>query len=85
MTDYELAECLSDLLYLNEPVDEMSKDEMGKLIDSHLAEDITVDSFMSDLIGIPTEHFNEILNTWQTIKETNTSPSERATSANKVQ
>lgn len=76
MTDVELAECLSNLLYLNREVDEMSRDQIESLIDSHLAPDLTVDNFMSELIGIPTENFEQILNTWENIQEVN-----RATTA----
>lgn len=76
MTDVELAECLSNLLYLNSPVDEMSRDQIETLIDSHLAQDLTVDKFMSDLVGIPTDDFEQILNTWENIQEVN-----RATTA----
>lgn len=78
MTDYELADCLSNLLYLNKEVDEMSKDEMADLIDAHLADNVNVDNFMSDLIGIPTENFENILNTWENIQQVNAATTARS-------
>lgn len=79
MTDYELAESLSSLLYLNREVDEMSKDQIESLIDSHLAEDLTVDNFMSELIGIPYEDFENILDTWENIQQANRATTARST------
>lgn len=76
MTDLELAECLSNLLYLNRDVDEMSRDQVESLIDTHLSEELNVDNFMSDLIGIPTDDFEHILGTWENIQQLN-----RATTA----
>jgi len=78
MTELELAECLSSLLYLNSEVDEMSRDQIESLIDSHLAEDLTVDNFMSDLIGIPTDDFENILDTWENIQQVNRATTSRS-------
>ena len=78
MTDVELAECLSHLLYLNRQVDEMNRDQIETLIDSHLAEDLTVDNFMADLIGIPTDDFEQILNTWENIQQVNQATTARS-------
>ena len=72
MTDYELADCLSNLMHANYQVDELSPDELSHLIDKHLPRSLTVDKFMTDLIGIPTENFEEILQTWEKIRVANT-------------
>ena len=72
MTDYELADCLSHLMHTDQQVDEMSTDQWSRLIDQHLPEEITVDKFMSDLVGVPTENFDDILQTWETIRQANT-------------
>ena len=71
MTDYELADCVSNLMHLSNQVDEMSKDEMSDLLDSYLPEDISIDKFMSDIVGVPTENFEEILQAWENIRQAN--------------
>lgn len=71
MTDYELADCISNLMHKGYQVDEMSKEDMVNLLDKYLPENLTVDKFMSDIIGVPPEDFEEILKTWETIKQAN--------------
>lgn len=72
MTDYELSDCISNLLHLNKEVDEMSKEEMAGLVDKYFPESLSVDRFMSDIIGVPTEDFEQVLDTWERIKQSNT-------------
>lgn len=71
MTDYELADCVSNLMHLNNQVDEMNKDEMSNLLDGYLPEEITIDKFMTDIIGVPSENFEDILETWENIRKAN--------------
>lgn len=71
MTDYELADCVSNLMHLSNQVDEMSKGEMSDLLDSYLPEEITIDKFMSDIVGVPAENFEEILQAWENIRQAN--------------
>ena len=71
MTNYELADCLSNLLHLNLPVDEMTIEESAKSLNSLLPENMNVDSFMTHLMGVPKENFDEILQTWEEIYRMN--------------
>ena len=71
MTDYELADCVSNLMHLNSQVDEMTKDEMSNLLDNYLPEKITIDKFMTDIVGVPNENFDEILQAWEAIRQAN--------------
>lgn len=72
MTDYELADSISNLLHLNQEVDDLSKDEMAALIDKYFPDKLSVDKFMSDIIGVPTEDFDQVLDTWEAIRQANT-------------
>ena len=72
MTDFELADCVANLLHTNHQVDELSKDELTNLIEKYLPEEISVDKFMTDIVGIDTSDFNQILETWEKIKQKNT-------------
>lgn len=72
VTDYELADCISNLLHLNNQVDEMSHEQMAGLIDQHIPENLTVDKFMTELLGIPSTDFDEIMETWDKIRSSNT-------------
>ena len=71
MTDYELADCLSSLLHLNNRVDEMSYDELAVLIDKNIPEKLTVERFLDDLLGIPSHDFDQIIETWEKIRVAN--------------
>ena len=66
MTDYELADCISNLLHLNSEVEDLTKEEISGLIDRNFPEELTVDRFMSDIIGVPTEDFDEVLDAYKT-------------------
>ncbi len=72
MTDYELADCITHLLHTNHAVDEMSNEEQTQLIEKYLPEEVSVDRFMTDIIGIDTEDFDQILQTWERIRQNNT-------------
>lgn len=72
MTDYELADCLSNLMHANQAVDELPSSELTRLIDKHLPEEISVDKFMTEIIGVPTDDFDTILQTWERIRQSNT-------------
>ncbi len=72
MTDFELADCITHLLHTNHQVDELNQDEITDLIDKHLPEDVTVDKFMSEIVGIQADDFDEILQTWEAIRQKNT-------------
>lgn len=72
MTPYELADCLSNLLNLNLPIDEMSIEEVKNVLNEHLPENMNVDIFMSYLMGVPKENFDDILNSWEEIRLMNT-------------
>ena len=71
MTEYELADCLSNLLHLNFDVDEMSTEHAAHVLYTHLPENINIDTFMSHLMGIPKDSFDEILSSWEEIRRTN--------------
>ena len=71
MTSYELADCLSNLLNLNLPVDEMSIEEAAKTLNELMPETMNVDGFMTHLMGVPQENFEEILQTWQEVYRMN--------------
>ena len=71
MTDYELADCLSNLMHKEKMIDEMSNEEIEKLLDDHVPENLSVDKFMSEIIGVPSENFDEILQTWEAIRNAN--------------
>ena len=71
MTSYELADCLSNLLHLNLPIDEMSIEESAHTLNDLLPEKINVDTFMTHLMGVPKEDFNEILQSWEEIYRMN--------------
>jgi len=78
MTDYELADCVSNLMHLNsDQVDEMTKDEMSELLNNYLPEEVTIDRFMSDIVGVPSENFEEILQAWEAIRQANIPKSAR--------
>ena len=72
MTDYELADCVSNLLHTNHQVDELSNEQIGNLIEKYLPDNLTVDKFMSDIIGVNTGDFEEILEAWESIRKVNT-------------
>ncbi|RNA14704.1 WD repeat-containing 66 [Brachionus plicatilis] len=72
MTDYELADCISNLLHLNKDVEDFTKEEISSLIDRNFPEELSVDKFMSDILGVPADDFDQILNTWERIKQANT-------------
>ena len=72
MTDFELADCISHLLHTNHQVDELSKKEIVALINKYLPEDVTVDKFMADIVSIPSDDFDQILQTWEQIRVKNT-------------
>jgi hypothetical protein len=72
MTDYELADCVSHLLHTNHQVDELSHEQISHLIDKYLPENLTVDKFMTDLIGVDTREFEDILEAWENIRKVNT-------------
>ena len=72
MTDYELADCVSHLLHTNHQVDELSHEQIANLIDKYLPEHLTVDKFMTDLIGVDTREFEDILEAWENIRKVNT-------------
>jgi hypothetical protein len=72
ITDYELADCVSNLLHTSNQVDEMSHEDMASLIDKHIPETLSVDKFMTDLLGIPEQDFDQIMETWERIKVANT-------------
>ena len=72
MTDYELADCVSNLLHTNHQVDELSNEQINNLIDKYLPENLTVDKFMSDIIGVNTDDFEDILEAWENIRKVNT-------------
>lgn len=72
MTDYELADCISNLLHLNSDVGDFTKEEMSSLIDRNFPQELSVDKFMSDILGVPAHDFDQILNTWERIKQANT-------------
>jgi hypothetical protein len=71
MTDYELSDCISNLMHKGYLVDEMTKEDMSNLLDKYLPENLTVDKFMSDIIGVPSDDFEEILKTWESIRLAN--------------
>jgi hypothetical protein len=72
MTEYELADCVTNLLHTKHQVDELSQQEISDLIDKHLPEEISVDKFMSEMVGIQTDDFDSILQTWEAIRQKNT-------------
>lgn len=72
MTDFEIADCVTNLLHTNHQVDELSKDEIDELINKYLPDEVTVDKFMNEIVGIDTNDFEDILQTWETIKQKNT-------------
>ena len=84
MTDYELSDCISNLMHKGYQVDEMSKEDMNDLLDKYLPEKLTVDKFMSDIIGVPTDDFEEILKTWESIRQAN-SPRKARRSTNRAE
>jgi hypothetical protein len=71
MTDYELSDCISNLMHKGYQVDEMTKEDMSNLLDKYLPESLSVDKFMNDIIGVPSEDFEEILKTWESIRLAN--------------
>jgi hypothetical protein len=50
----------------------MSHEQMSGLIDQHIAENLTVDRFMTELLGIPSTDFDQIMETWDKIRSSNT-------------
>ena len=50
----------------------MSHEQMAGLIDQHIPENLTVDKFMTELLGIPSTDFDEIMETWDKIRSSNT-------------
>jgi hypothetical protein len=72
MTDLELADCVSNLMHTNHEVDEMSNEQIAEMVDKYLPEDMTVDKFMRDILGVPESDFEDILKTWDKIRTANT-------------
>lgn len=72
MTDFELADCISNLLHLNNDVQDLNKEEISSLIDRNFPKELSVDKFMSEILGVPVDDFDQILNTWESIKQANT-------------
>lgn len=72
MTDYELADCVANLMHTNDQVDELNNQQIAELIEKYLPENLSVDKFMSDILGVDTNDFDGILQTWENIRKANT-------------
>lgn len=71
LTEYELADSISNLLHLNCVVDELSTEDVVNLVETNLPNKINIDTFMTHLMGIPKENFEQILNSWEEIRQAN--------------
>ncbi|CAF1079452.1 unnamed protein product, partial [Brachionus calyciflorus] len=71
-SDYLPPDCISNLLHLNNDVSDLTKEEISTLIDRNFPEELSVDKFMTDIIGVPTDDFDQVLDTWERIKQANT-------------
>lgn len=74
MTSYELADCIANLMHVNTPDEtDESGDRISVLgaMEEYLPQEVTIDKFMSDIVGVPTENFEEILAVWENIRQAN--------------
>ncbi|CAF0905178.1 unnamed protein product [Adineta ricciae] len=66
INDYEMAECLANLLNLNnettEMFDTMNADDACQFIENQLPEQVTIQTFMEDLLKMPSQYINQVLN-----------------------
>ncbi len=74
MTNYELADCIADMMHVNRPEEINEDGERVSVLDAmedYLPDEITIDKFMSDIVGVPSENFEEILAAWENIRQAN--------------
>ncbi|CAF0765825.1 unnamed protein product [Adineta steineri] len=65
INDYEMAECLANLLNLNhettEMFDTMNADDACAFIENQLPEQVTIQKFMEDLLKMPTQYVDQVM------------------------
>ncbi|CAF0866926.1 unnamed protein product [Rotaria sordida] len=65
MNDYEMADCLSNLLHLNnestEMFDTMNAEDACQFIENQLPEQVTIQTFMEDLLKMPTQYVDQVM------------------------
>jgi hypothetical protein len=60
LTEYELADCLSNLLHLKFSIDDFNPDETKKLFNKSLPDHMSFQQFMTYLMGVSDEQSQEI-------------------------
>jgi hypothetical protein len=65
MNDYEMADCLANLLNLNnestELFDTMNAEDACQFIENQLPEQVTLQTFMEDLLKMPSQYVDQVM------------------------
>ncbi|CAF2834945.1 unnamed protein product [Rotaria sp. Silwood2] len=65
MSDYEMADCLANLLHLNnestEMFDTMNAEDASQFIENQLPEQVTLQTFMEDLLKMPSQYVDQVM------------------------
>ncbi|CAF4217961.1 unnamed protein product [Rotaria magnacalcarata] len=65
INDYEMADCLSNLLHLNnestEMFDTMNAEDACQFIENQLPEYVTIQTFMEDLLKMPSQYVDQVM------------------------
>ncbi|CAF4792135.1 unnamed protein product, partial [Rotaria sp. Silwood2] len=84
MSDYEMADCLANLLHLNnestEMFDTMNAEDASQFIENQLPEQVTLQTFMEDLLKMPSQYVDQVMysiKTQQTQRSSLIAPKEK--------
>ncbi|CAF1189811.1 unnamed protein product [Didymodactylos carnosus] len=78
MSEYELADCLCNLLNLQENIDDMNTADASEFVESRLPNKITLQSFMEELLKMPSQYVEQCLYTVLQLKRPITDGNDRS-------